>query len=65
MLCPKCGHYHTEVIRTTHNDRDNLILRRRKCLKCEFRFSTNERLREEGKKLMNYMLKAEFNIKRD
>lgn len=46
MLCPICQYSHSEVVRTTHDDNRNLILRRRECLKCGNRFTTNEKLRE-------------------
>jgi len=43
MLCPHCGHFETRVIDTTHDSHGG-IRRRRECEKCQFRFSTYERL---------------------
>ena len=44
MICPKCKHNETSVIdsRDTHEQKE--IRRRRKCEKCEFRFTTFERV---------------------
>jgi transcriptional repressor NrdR len=44
MICPKCKHHDTRVLdsRDTHEQKE--IRRRRKCAKCNFRFTTFERV---------------------
>lgn len=44
MVCPKCKHLDTRVLdsRDTHEQRE--IRRRRKCAKCDYRFTTFERV---------------------
>lgn len=44
MICPKCKHTDTRVLdsRETHEQRE--IRRRRKCAKCDYRFTTFERV---------------------
>ena len=42
MRCPYCKHEHTNVIDTTHDNR-NGVRRRRECGNCHQRFSTYER----------------------
>ena len=44
MRCPKCSHHDTRVLdsRDTHESRE--IRRRRKCEKCDHRFTTFERV---------------------
>jgi transcriptional repressor NrdR len=44
MICPKCKHIDTRVLdsRETHEGRE--IRRRRQCSKCNFRFTTFERV---------------------
>lgn len=41
MQCTSCKYPHSQVVYTRH-DQDNIIRRRRSCLKCGFRFTTNE-----------------------
>lgn len=43
MFCPKCGHPDTRVIDSRSQDAANAIRRRRKCVKCGYRFTTYER----------------------
>lgn len=44
MICPVCYHKDTKVIDSRIASDGLLIRRRRECLKCEFRFSTNEEM---------------------
>ncbi len=46
MHCRNCSYSDSRVIDTTHDDRLNKIIRRRECIKCGMRFSTQENLRE-------------------
>lgn len=43
MKCPFCGAADTTVADTRINDDGDIVRRRRRCLKCEKRFSTYER----------------------
>jgi transcriptional repressor NrdR len=44
MKCPFCHHADTQVIDSRASDEGATIRRRRKCLKCEKRFTTYERV---------------------
>jgi transcriptional repressor NrdR len=44
MRCPFCQSEHTQVVDTRSNPEANTIRRRRKCLKCDKRFTTYERV---------------------
>ncbi len=44
MRCPKCASPDTSVIDSRAADGGNSIRRRRECAKCEFRFTTYERI---------------------
>ncbi len=44
MKCPACSHPDTRVIDSRTGIDDMSIRRRRECLKCDFRFSTNEQV---------------------
>jgi len=44
MICPVCYHKDTKVIDSRISSDGLSIRRRRECLKCEFRFSTNEEM---------------------
>src|SRR6185295_8641348 len=44
MKCPFCGSQNTQVIDTRANLEANTVRRRRKCLSCEKRFTTYERV---------------------
>jgi transcriptional repressor NrdR len=44
MHCPFCGHDETQVVETRESDEGDVIRRRRRCLKCEKRFTTYERI---------------------
>ena len=43
MRCPFCGHSETQVVETRAPDEGDVIRRRRRCSKCEGRFTTYER----------------------
>jgi transcriptional repressor NrdR len=43
MRCPYCGHDETQVVETRDSDEGDVIRRRRRCLRCEKRFTTYER----------------------
>lgn len=43
MRCPYCAHQETQVVETRESDEGDVIRRRRRCLKCDKRFTTYER----------------------
>ena len=43
MRCPFCGHVDTQVVETRESDEGDQIRRRRRCQKCDKRFTTYER----------------------
>ena len=45
MKCQSCGYPDSHVISSDRNEIKNLIKRRRECLRCGFRFTTEELLR--------------------
>jgi transcriptional repressor NrdR len=44
MRCPFCAHDDTQVVETRESDEGGVIRRRRRCLGCEKRFTTYERV---------------------
>ena len=46
MRCPYCSHEETQVVETRESDEGDVIRRRRRCLKCDKRFTTYERAEE-------------------
>jgi transcriptional repressor NrdR len=44
MRCPFCGHDETQVVETRESDEGGVIRRRRRCLHCDKRFTTYERI---------------------
>ena len=44
MRCPYCDHGETQVVETRESDEGGVIRRRRRCLKCDKRFTTYERV---------------------
>lgn len=44
MLCPYCNHENTEVVETRDNEDASVTRRRRRCAKCDKRFTTYERV---------------------
>ncbi len=43
MRCPYCSHDETQVVETRESDEGDVVRRRRRCLKCDKRFTTYER----------------------
>jgi transcriptional repressor NrdR len=43
MRCPYCSHDETQVAETRESDEGDVVRRRRRCLKCDKRFTTYER----------------------
>lgn len=43
MRCPFCGHGETQVAETRESDEGDVIRRRRRCQRCDKRFTTYER----------------------
>ncbi len=43
MRCPFCSHEETQVVETRESDEGDVIRRRRRCTKCDKRFTTYER----------------------
>jgi len=43
VRCPYCSHDDTQVVETRESDEGDVIRRRRRCLKCDKRFTTYER----------------------
>lgn len=52
MICPVCGYDGSAVFKT--NRYDEMTRRRRKCLKCNFRYNTHELIVKENKFRINY-----------
>jgi len=46
MYCPFCQHQETEVIETRISEDGAVVRRRRRCLSCDKRFTTYERMEE-------------------
>lgn len=46
MQCRNCGYSDSRVVDTNKDERTNQIYRRRECIKCGVRFTTQEHLRE-------------------
>jgi transcriptional repressor NrdR len=44
MRCPYCSHDETQVVETRESDEGGVVRRRRRCLHCEKRFTTYERV---------------------
>ena len=43
MRCPFCSHTETQVVETRESDEGDVVRRRRRCQKCDKRFTTYER----------------------
>lgn len=43
MRCPYCAHEETQVVETRESDEGDVVRRRRRCTKCDKRFTTYER----------------------
>lgn len=46
MQCNSCSYADSRVVETKRDDRLNKIVRRRECIKCGVRFTTQENIRE-------------------
>ena len=44
MKCPYCGDPNTQVVDTRENEEGDIVRRRRRCLACDKRFTTYERV---------------------
>lgn len=44
MKCPYCGDLNTQVVDTRLNDEEDTVRRRRRCMACDKRFTTYERV---------------------
>ncbi|MCL2591430.1 MAG: transcriptional regulator NrdR, partial [Betaproteobacteria bacterium] len=44
MKCPFCGDSNTQVTDTRENDDGDIVRRRRRCVHCDKRFTTYERI---------------------
>jgi transcriptional repressor NrdR len=44
MRCPFCSHNETQVVETRESDEGDVVRRRRRCLSCDKRFTTYERV---------------------
>jgi transcriptional regulator NrdR family protein len=42
MLCKSCNYPHSQVVETKKDTKTNQIIRRRECIKCGVRFTTQE-----------------------
>lgn len=51
MQCKGCKYLHSSVVRTTYDDKKNIVNRRRSCLRCGLRFSTIEEFKDPIKKI--------------
>jgi len=50
MNCQACNYPDSHVVKTTQDEKTNQIFRRRECIKCGARFTTQEHLRESTKR---------------
>lgn len=49
MQCKGCGYSQTHVVRTSHNEKTNETKRRRECMRCGLRFTTQEESKDSLK----------------
>jgi transcriptional repressor NrdR len=50
MHCQSCQYPDSRVVETRKDDNSNQVYRRRECIKCGVRFTTQENLRENYKR---------------
>jgi len=50
MLCKSCNYPESRVVETRQDENHNQIYRRRECIKCGVRYTTQEHLRDNPKK---------------
>lgn len=53
MQCQACGYPDSRVVETRQDEKINQVYRRRECIKCGVRFTTQEHFRE-GRKGSSY-----------
>jgi len=46
MNCKSCGYGNSRVVETTQNERTNHVMRRRECIKCGMRYTTQEHIHD-------------------
>jgi transcriptional repressor NrdR len=51
MQCKSCGYPESRVVHTNKDERINQVYRRRECIKCGVRYTTQEHFRENYKRL--------------
>lgn len=49
MLCRSCKYPNSRVVETTRDEKTNQVYRRRECIKCGDRYTTQEHFRENYK----------------
>lgn len=49
MQCKSCNYPDSRVVETTRDERSNQIYRRRECVKCGARYTTQEHFRDNYK----------------
>lgn len=50
MQCRQCNYPDSRVVETTRDDRTNQIYRRRECVKCGVRFTTQEQFNSHDRR---------------
>ena len=50
MHCTSCNYPDSRVVETTKDENINMIYRRRECIKCGVRYTTQEHLRDNYKR---------------
>lgn len=50
MQCKNCKYPDSSVIYTRHNDFKDLTIRRRECIRCGLRFTTQEKVKDKNEK---------------
>lgn len=50
MLCKACNYPDSRVVETRQDENNNQIYRRRECIKCGVRYTTQEHLRDNYKR---------------
>jgi transcriptional regulator NrdR family protein len=51
MQCQSCNYPDSRVVETSRDDKTNQIYRRRECIKCGVRYTTQEHFRDNYKRL--------------
>lgn len=50
MQCRACNYPDSRIVETTKDDKSQQVYRRRECIKCGQRFTTQEHLRQDYKR---------------